>query len=272
MRAALGAALAMVLTAGASTGAPPPTPPAPPGPGDAGSGDGRLITLVTGDRVLVGAGEPGHENVTMVPGPDSPSDAVQIRRTADRTYVLPAAAQPFLAAGTLDPGLFDVTGLVAQGYGDDDRSTLPLIVQYSGTRAAARELPGVTATTALNSIDAVAVEQDKDDAARFWSTFSQQGGARSADGAISHVWLDGTVRASLDESVPQIGAPQAWEAGLRRRRRRHRDPRHRRRRHPSGPRRPGHRGAELLDVRGRGGPRRARHARRLDGGGYRRGV
>ncbi len=202
----------MVLTAGASIGAPPP--PTPSGPGDAGSGGGgRLITLVTGDRVLVGAGEPGRENVTMVPGPDSPSDAVQVRRTADRTYVLPGAAQPFLAAGTLDPGLFDVTGLVAQGYGDENRSTLPLIVQYSGAREAARELPGATVTAALDSIDAVAVEQDKDAAGQFWSTFAQGAGARGAGGAISHVWLDGTVRASLDESVPQIGAPQAWEDG-----------------------------------------------------------
>ena len=206
MRAALGAALALVLTAGAGTGAPPP---APPGSGDAAGGaGGRLITLVTGDRVLVGAGEPGRESVTMVPGPDSPSDAVQIRRTADRTYVLPAAARPFLTAGTLDPALFDVTGLVAQGYGDADRSALPLIVQYDGDRAAARELPGATVTAALDSIDAVAVEQEKDDAAGFWSTFS-----RTAGDAIEHVWLDGTVRASLDESVPQIGAPQVWEAG-----------------------------------------------------------
>lgn len=208
----LGAALAMVLTAGASTAASPP--PAPPeAPGAVAGGGGRLITLVTGDRVLVGAGEPGRESVTMVPGPDSPSDAVQVRRTADRTYVVPAAAQPFLAAGTLDPGLFDVTGLVAQDYGDESRATLPLIVQYSGARSAARELPGATVTAALNSIDAVAVEQDKDAAARFWSTFAQGAGARGAGGAISHVWLDGTVRASLDESVPQIGAPQAWEDG-----------------------------------------------------------
>ncbi|SDT31388.1 S8 family serine peptidase [Jiangella sp. DSM 45060] len=217
MRAALGAALALVLTAGASTGTPPPpTPPpaTPPGADGAGSrGEGRLITLVTGDRVLVGAGEPGRESVTMLPGPDSPSDAVRIRRTADRTYVVPAAAQPFLTAGTLDPGLFDVTGLVAQGYGDADRPTLPLIVQYSGARAAARELPGATVTTTLDSIDAVAVEQDRDAAAQFWSAFSQADGARGAGGAISHVWLDGTVRASLDESVPQIGAPRAWEDG-----------------------------------------------------------
>ncbi|SEE59568.1 Serine protease, subtilisin family [Jiangella alba] len=208
---ALSAALAMVLTAGASTGAPPP---APPGAGEAGSGGaGQLITLVTGDRVLVGAGEPGRESVTMVPGPDSPSDAVQVRRTPDGTYVVPAAARPLLAAGALDPGLFDVTALVAQGYGDEDRPTLPLIVQYSGSGAAARELPGATVTAALNSIDAVAVEQDKDAAAQFWSTLSPADGARGAAGAISHVWLDGTVRASLDESVPQIGAPQAWEDG-----------------------------------------------------------
>lgn len=203
-------ALVMVLAAGASTGA--STPPESRPPTDGGGG---LITLVTGDRVLVGAGAPGRESVTMVPGPDSPSDAVQVRRTADRTYVLPAAAQPYLAAGTLDPGLFDVTGLLAQGYGDESSSTLPLIVQYTGERPAERELPGGAVTGALASIDADAVEQEKDSASRFWTTFSQAAGpgAREDGGAISHVWLDGTVRASLDESVPQIGAPTAWEAG-----------------------------------------------------------
>ena len=35
---------------------------------------------------------------------------------------------------------------------------------------------------------------------------------RTSTGA-GKVWLDGTVRATLDDSVPQIGAPEAWAAG-----------------------------------------------------------
>jgi len=31
--------------------------------------------------------------------------------------------------------------------------------------------------------------------------------------SAQHIWLDGPVRASLDHSVPQIGAPEAWAAG-----------------------------------------------------------
>ncbi len=44
----------------------------------------------------------------------------------------------------------------------------------------------------------------KQTAADFW--------AGSAGGRI---WLDGRVRAHLDQSVPQTGAPQAWRAGFR---------------------------------------------------------
>src|SRR5437763_937710 len=32
-------------------------------------------------------------------------------------------------------------------------------------------------------------------------------------GHIRKIWLDGQVKASLDQSVPQIGAPEAWAAG-----------------------------------------------------------
>ena len=49
---------------------------------------------------------------------------------------------------------------------------------------------------------AVAVRQPKQSTAEFWA--AHRGG---------RVWLDGMRRPSLDVSVPQIGAPAAWQAG-----------------------------------------------------------
>jgi subtilisin family serine protease len=42
----------------------------------------------------------------------------------------------------------------------------------------------------------------------------QQLTTTSLRGGIDHVWLDGQRKLSLDVSVPQIGAPAAWKAGL----------------------------------------------------------
>jgi hypothetical protein len=55
----------------------------------------------------------------------------------------------------------------------------------------------------LPGIDAAAVRADK--SPTFW---------KNARGSVDRVWLDAPVRASLDESVRQIGAPQAWAGGF----------------------------------------------------------
>jgi subtilisin family serine protease len=104
----------------------------------------------------------------------------------------PAAA---VRSGRLDERLFDVTGLIRAGYDDRSSAVTPLIVTTTG--------PAVAGGQALPSIGGYALEAAKDTA--LWS------GARSA--GVDRVWLDGPVRATLDRSVPQIGAPQAWQAG-----------------------------------------------------------
>ena len=58
--------------------------------------------------------------------------------------------------------------------------------------------------------------------AEFWDAVTDTGGDRQGDGAteftdstaVEKVWLDGRRKASLDKSVPQIGAPTAWAAGF----------------------------------------------------------
>ncbi|MET9970901.1 hypothetical protein ABZZ80_34570, partial [Streptomyces sp. NPDC006356] len=125
-RTALGAATAAVL---AVTTAVPPTHAATEGPrpltgaGDrATPGAGSVVTLVTGDRVLV-----TRDGAVALPGPDGTTPFTQTRQSGDDLYVYPEGASEAIAAGRVDEELFNVTGLIRQGYDDAHRDTLPLI-------------------------------------------------------------------------------------------------------------------------------------------------
>ncbi len=78
------------------------------------------ITLLTGDRVYL-----GQEGVTrVVPGPGRAGMQFSERRYRGHDYVIPMDAVAAVTAGRLDPQLFDVTGLLAQGYDDSQRGDL----------------------------------------------------------------------------------------------------------------------------------------------------
>ncbi|TDD94752.1 S8 family serine peptidase, partial [Jiangella asiatica] len=64
---------------------------------------------------------------------------------------------------------------------------------------------GTRAVRELASIDAVAVTAPKAEVGTVW--------AQLEAGTIGQVWLNGRVEATLDDSVSQVGAPAAWEAG-----------------------------------------------------------
>ncbi|MGK5555169.1 S8 family peptidase [Actinomadura kijaniata] len=123
-----------------------------------------------------------------------------------------------LVGKVLDPGLFDVTSLIEQGYDDARSGELPLIVQRDGGVRARTALGGsLTEGRELRSIGAVAARQPKGRAFRVGAALS----ARRA-GGVRHVWLDRRVRATalpkaaaprLDRNLTQIGAPAAWKAG-----------------------------------------------------------
>src|SRR5690349_18518043 len=154
---------------------------------------GPTVTLVTGDVVTVGGAHgvsvraaKGREHVSFFTRADEQGD----------THVIPEDAVAPLASGTLDPRLFDVSELVRAGYDDASRDTLPLIVDGPVPRSAS-----VRESRALPAMGATAVSVDR--SAAYWPAAR---GARK-------IWLDGPVRASLDHSVPQIGAPTAWAAG-----------------------------------------------------------
>ncbi|GAB7052222.1 hypothetical protein JCM9534A_73480 [Catenuloplanes indicus JCM 9534] len=170
------------------TAAAAPSTPAPPVPG----GEARTVTLITGDRVTLFPGG----NVALQRGDGREHVRFGIERLNGRVSVIPSDARGPLHAGRVDPRLFDVTRLVEFGYHD---RALPLLVAGAapGARAAAA-LPG-----GLSTMDA-APNGDT------WRTLTDT----RARSAVTKIWLDGVMRPSLDVSVPQIGAPAAWQAGL----------------------------------------------------------
>ncbi|MBP2325058.1 hypothetical protein JOF56_005443 [Kibdelosporangium banguiense] len=93
-----------------------------------------------------------------------------------------------IGTGKLDPRLFNITKLVEFGFDDASRTDIPLIVS------------GGSGGRELRSLGSKAVKVEKAAGIR---TF----------GSAQRIWLDGPVRATLDKSVPQIGAPAAWQAG-----------------------------------------------------------
>ncbi|MGX2994963.1 S8 family peptidase [Streptomyces sp. JNUCC 64] len=182
-------------------------------------GDGtpatRRVTLVTGDRVVVGADgrvkrfEPA-EGRARIP--------VSTRTTGGRTTVVPADAQPLLADGTLDRRLFDLDALVEAADAADRADRLQVIVGYRGAarqaRAEVRAADGTALRRSLRTANADALTAPDGDPGLWNALTDGRDTGRSAAAGIARVWLDGVRRTSLDRSTAQIGAPGAWSTGL----------------------------------------------------------
>ncbi|WP_405496821.1 S8 family peptidase [Streptomyces sp. NBC_00096] len=186
------------------------------------------VTLITGDRVVVGS-DGGVRQV--VRGKGREGTVFSVRREAGHTYVIPQDALGLIGDGVLDRRLFDVAQLVEYKYDDAHRSALPLIVGYGSAgggsgagasllKSAGDPLAGVARDDRrpLPAVDGEAFAAPKDGVAALWSAVTgAAGNARTAGAApaaaITHLWLDGKVRTTLDTSVPQIGAPTMWAAG-----------------------------------------------------------
>jgi subtilisin family serine protease len=183
------------------------------------------VTLVTGDQVTVDTFSDGRQAVTPKPGPGRTGISFAETRRDGKVTVVPSDALALLGRGLLDPALFDVSGLLSQGYSDRGTPELPLIVGYTaGDRAtlapSARASVAHTADAGrdLPSIHGQAVHERKKDAGEFWRTVAAPASAPQAAKSdlapgLTRIWLDARVQASLDKSVPQIGAPDAWRAG-----------------------------------------------------------
>ena len=167
------------------------------------------VTLITGDQVTAAGNK-----LTVRPGAGREGMTFQSRRVGGHVHVVPRDAEALIRAGRLDARLFDVTTLAEYGYGDAERDDLPLLLTYANGISARSAADGVTITRQLPAIDGAAGVVDKDEATEVWNQITGQAGARAAAGVPERIWLDGRRKVTLDHSVPQIGAPAAWEAGL----------------------------------------------------------
>ncbi len=184
------------------------------------------VTLLTGHTVQVSRDQDGRQSAIVDAPAGRAGDTFAFTDGAGDLHVVPREAMPLLSAGRLDDRLFNVTDLLAQGYDDRHRNTIPLIVSYpeAATAAAvtrqARVLrtAGASSSHAFGAADAVTATVAKRSTAAFWDTVDRDATTRSTSrptlpGGATKVWLDGKVHASLEQSVPLVGAPQAWASG-----------------------------------------------------------
>ncbi|MFI6638751.1 S8 family peptidase [Streptomyces sp. NPDC050504] len=249
-RGALAAAAALALAAGPAIAWPAYGAPGPEGTvvptagraGQAGPGGApaHTIGLLTGDAVSVDA---RGRVVGIVRGEGRGHIPFRVEREGGRTLVVPGDARQLLRSGRVDSRLFDVAELLgaqeqtrrqAQWPGQEQgqaRSAktgggLPLIVAYGAASAPAtaalkselRTDGDVTVRHAFPSIGAEAVTVPDASVGAVWRALTKApatgDAGRSAAPGLARVWLDGVRRASLDKSVPQIGAPAAWAKGF----------------------------------------------------------
>ncbi|MFI0423615.1 S8 family peptidase [Spongiactinospora sp. 9N601] len=217
---ALALAVASAATGVASASAPPPdgsseqnqqvksASPAPKSTEGPATGGVKTVTLITGDKVTISPS--GH---SVRPGKGRKVHFSTLKRK-DHLVVLPSDAAPLVARGLLDERLFDVTQLIEWKYDDAHRKDVPVMARTTGAAAATFRLSGAPAPTwRSGALGLASVKVPKSDATTAWQALTGGANARSLAGGVGRLWLDGRRMPSLDTSVPQVGAPEAWKSG-----------------------------------------------------------
>lgn len=162
-----------------------------------GAEPGRVITMITGDRVtrfadgrVAVARGTGREQIRFT----------DFRLDDGRHYVLPEDARPLVVAGLLDRRLFDVTGLVAGGYDDLGTATIPLIIAAPDPGVTAEPaLTGVEITKGFTTAGASSAKLAKPATATAWPAIKASG---------QRVWLDGKRTPLPNQTGPgPVGKP-----------------------------------------------------------------
>ena len=203
----------------------PTVPPAPPAAEDAST----VVTLPTGERMVVHQGERGPaawfvaDEAAATAGDQTGPAGDRVfahSRTEDSLRVIPTDLVP-LVPDRLDPRLFDVTLLAEVAAGE----TVPVIVELTdghghpatGDATMLSELAtrftastGVDIEHQLRSVGAVSADVGPADFAALVDAV----GKDPAESGVHRVWLSGPVQAALADSTGQIGAPGAWARGL----------------------------------------------------------
>lgn len=187
------------------------------------------VTLITGDVVTTTLDAGRVKAVNVFSAGDRPT-AFHTSTGADGDlYVYPEDATDTVDSGLVDPELFNVSQLLKDGRADARTDAIPALVAYTGSpgspelRAAAKSLPASGREVTLPRLGMAAVTVEKEDAASFFRAVRSKAGteagtqertARSTAPAITRLWYDGKVKATLDRSTAQVGAPAAWAAGF----------------------------------------------------------
>ncbi|MEU9200089.1 S8 family serine peptidase [Streptomyces sp. NPDC048332] len=181
----------------------------------ASAGRQVTVTLVTGDKVLVTTDPSGRSSAAVLPRKDGSQPLMQTRQLGKDLYVYPEDASQALAEGRVDEQLFNVSGLIRQGYDDAHADELPLIATYENRVDVAALAPaaprGAERGLSLPAVNGVALKAGKDGAAAFWQDVSAPRSRAAAP--LKKLWLDGKVKATLDRSTKQVHAPEAWAEG-----------------------------------------------------------
>ncbi|MGG4170142.1 S8 family serine peptidase [Rossellomorea vietnamensis] len=178
----------------------------------------HTITLITGDVVKVSTLKDGKQIINVEPA-EKNGEGVRVMTIKDETFVFPNSAMPYMSAGKLDEDLFNITKLIEYGYDDKNTDSVPVIVEYEETKAKSINTApkGSKKVRELESIHGAALSTEKKQAEVFWNDVTVQRAEKQAtsqfDNGVDKIWLDGRVEAALEQSVPQIGADQAWEQG-----------------------------------------------------------
>ena len=176
------------------------------------------VTLVTGDVVDADVAADGQVLSAALRSPDGTDHASAVWRDGHHTYVFPEGVETLVDAGTVDPELFDIDQLVADGYDDAHSTSVPLIVEYAGGIRPRAVAAGVRTTAALDSIGGAGLAVDKASAAAAWQGLAPAAVAPRARtaGGVSRIWLDRPVHGTSlgSPTVPLTGAGAAHALGL----------------------------------------------------------
>lgn len=201
------------VSAAAQTG---PTADATPAPGS-----DHTVTLVTGDKVKAHLENHDLRVLSVEPGEGRTGVTFAVTDRGDQVSVVPSDAAPLIRANRLDPQLFEVGTLIADGYDDEHSASIPVMTTYGKgkTTENADRARGAFGDAAKRRYDfphlgVSALTIGKKAARDGWRGLTGGSAAPSGlQGGVSKLWLDGKVTAGLDQSVPHIGAPTAWASG-----------------------------------------------------------
>lgn len=167
------------------------------------AGTSHTITLITGDVTRLTTYPDGRQSATIVKQV-SQHPGYALSEVDGDLQLVPAEAMPYVMSGQLDRRLFDLRGLVEQGYDDRSRSGgVPVLLAAPGRAKAPPPQPtAATQTTTLDSLQARAITPTRSQMSAFWKSIDDNtpgDGTTTLATGIGNIWLDAQAH-TLDDA------------------------------------------------------------------------